>query len=81
MGLREGVDRWENNDESLRPDSSSGQAKTDAELRDQIERVQGEFPGYGYRRLGMPNLLISPPSPRLNKSVALFQQRQETGEC
>jgi putative transposase len=24
----------------------------DAELRDHIERLQGEFPGYGYRRLG-----------------------------
>ena len=26
-------------------------AKTDAELRDRLERIQGEFPGYGYRRL------------------------------
>jgi putative transposase len=25
---------------------------SDAALRDQIERLQGEFPGYGYRRLG-----------------------------
>ncbi len=24
----------------------------DIELRDRIERLQGEFPGYGYRRLG-----------------------------
>jgi len=30
---------------------AAGRAKTDAELRDQIERIQGEFPGYGYRRL------------------------------
>jgi putative transposase len=29
-----------------------GQARRDAELRDQIERIQGEFSGYGYRRLG-----------------------------
>lgn len=27
------------------------QGRSDAELRDHIERVQGEFPGYGYRRL------------------------------
>ena len=26
--------------------------RSDVELRDQIERLQGEFPGYGYRRLG-----------------------------
>ena len=26
--------------------------RSDTELRDQIERLQGEFPGYGYRRLG-----------------------------
>lgn len=26
--------------------------RNDAELRDHIERLQGEFPGYGYRRLG-----------------------------
>ncbi len=26
--------------------------RSDALLRDQIERLQGEFPGYGYRRLG-----------------------------
>lgn len=31
---------------------ADGRAKTDAELRDRIERLQGEFPGYGYRRLG-----------------------------
>ena len=30
----------------------AGRAKTDTELRDRIERIQGEFPGYGYRRLG-----------------------------
>jgi len=29
-----------------------GQARSDAELRDLIERRQGEFAGYGYRRLG-----------------------------
>jgi len=29
-----------------------GQARNDAELRDHIERIQGEFAGYGYRRLG-----------------------------
>ena len=29
-----------------------GQASSDAELRDHIERIQGEFAGYGYRRLG-----------------------------
>ncbi len=29
-----------------------GQASSDAELRDHIERIQGEFSGYGYRRLG-----------------------------
>ncbi len=34
-----------------KPKSNPGQAKADAELRDQIERIQGEFPGYGYRRL------------------------------
>jgi putative transposase len=28
-----------------------GQASSDAELRDHIERIQGEFAGYGYRRL------------------------------
>ena len=28
------------------------QASNDAELRDHIERIQGEFAGYGYRRLG-----------------------------
>lgn len=28
-----------------------GQACSDAELRDHIERIQGEFAGYGYRRL------------------------------
>ena len=32
--------------------NAGGQAKTDAELRDHIERIQREFPGYGYRRLG-----------------------------
>jgi hypothetical protein len=32
--------------------NAAGRAQTDAELRDQIERIQGEFPGYGYRRLG-----------------------------
>jgi len=26
--------------------------RSDAELRDHIEWLQGEFPGYGYRRLG-----------------------------
>jgi putative transposase len=26
--------------------------RSDAELRDHIDRLQGEFPGYGYRRLG-----------------------------
>jgi putative transposase len=35
-----------------KPKSDAGQAKTDTELRGQIERIQGEFPGYGYRRLG-----------------------------
>lgn len=30
---------------------AAARAKTDAELRDQIERIQGAFPGYGYRRL------------------------------
>ena len=29
-----------------------GEARSDAELRDHIERIQGEFSGYGYRRLG-----------------------------
>jgi putative transposase len=29
-----------------------GQAQSDACLRDHIERIQGEFAGYGYRRLG-----------------------------
>jgi putative transposase len=29
-----------------------GWIRSDAELRDHIERIQGEFPGYGYRRLG-----------------------------
>lgn len=29
-----------------------GQARIEAELRDHIERIQGEFSGYGYRRLG-----------------------------
>jgi putative transposase len=29
-----------------------GQARSDTELRDHIERIQGEFSGYGYRRLG-----------------------------
>ena len=29
-----------------------GQTRSDAELRDDIERIQGEFSGYGYRRLG-----------------------------
>ena len=29
-----------------------GQSGSDAELRDHIERIQGEFSGYGYRRLG-----------------------------
>jgi putative transposase len=29
-----------------------GQARSDAELRDHIERIQGDFSGYGYRRLG-----------------------------
>jgi putative transposase len=28
------------------------QARSDAELREHIERIQGEFSGYGYRRLG-----------------------------
>jgi putative transposase len=28
------------------------QARRDAELRDHIDRIQGEFAGYGYRRLG-----------------------------
>ena len=28
------------------------QAHSDAELRDHIERIQGEFSGYGYRRVG-----------------------------
>ena len=28
------------------------QARSDAELRDHIERIQGEFAGYGYRRVG-----------------------------
>ena len=28
------------------------QASSDAELRDHIEQIQGEFSGYGYRRLG-----------------------------
>jgi putative transposase len=32
--------------------SNPRQAETDTELRDRIERIQGEFPGYGYRRLG-----------------------------
>lgn len=31
---------------------AASRLKTDAELRDRIERIQGEFPGYGYRRLG-----------------------------
>jgi putative transposase len=31
---------------------TAGRLKTDAELRDHIERIQGEFPGYGYQRLG-----------------------------
>ena len=31
--------------------NAARQAKTDAELKDHIERIQGEFPGYGYRRL------------------------------
>jgi hypothetical protein len=31
---------------------AGGRAKTDTELRDRIERIQGEFPGYGYRQLG-----------------------------
>ena len=29
-----------------------GKAGGDAELKEHIERIQGEFPGYGYRRLG-----------------------------
>jgi putative transposase len=29
-----------------------GRSSNDAELRDHIERIQGEFAGYGYRRLG-----------------------------
>lgn len=29
-----------------------GRVSRDAELKDHIERIQGEFPGYGYRRLG-----------------------------
>jgi putative transposase len=29
-----------------------GRASREAELKDHIERIQGEFPGYGYRRLG-----------------------------
>jgi len=28
------------------------QENQDRELRDHSERLQGEFPGYGYRRLG-----------------------------
>jgi putative transposase len=32
--------------------SGEGPAQRDAELRDHIERIQGEFLGYGYRRLG-----------------------------
>ena len=28
------------------------QACRDAELKDHIDRIEGEFPGYGYRRLG-----------------------------
>jgi putative transposase len=35
-----------------KPKTTARRAKTDAELRDQIEQIQGEFPGYGYRRLG-----------------------------
>jgi len=31
---------------------AEGQASSDAELRDHIERIQEEFAGYGYRRLG-----------------------------
>ena len=31
---------------------SEDQERQDAFLREQIERLQGEFPGYGYRRLG-----------------------------
>ena len=29
-----------------------GRIRSDAELRDHIERIQGEFTGYGYRRPG-----------------------------
>ncbi len=32
--------------------NSDRQSRSDAELRDHIERIQGEFSGYGYRRLG-----------------------------
>jgi len=32
--------------------NSNRQSGSDAELRDHIERIQGEFSGYGYRRLG-----------------------------
>jgi hypothetical protein len=31
---------------------AAGRPKSDTALRDQIERIQGVFPGYGYRRLG-----------------------------
>lgn len=33
-------------------DNGDGHALQDAEIKGHIERVQGEFPGYGYRRLG-----------------------------
>ena len=32
--------------------AGDGWASRDAELKDHIERIQEEFPGYGYRRLG-----------------------------
>jgi putative transposase len=35
-----------------RPKAVDQQARRDAELRDHIERIQGEFLSYGYRRLG-----------------------------
>ena len=30
---------------------AASRVRSDTELRDHIERIQGEFPGYGYRRL------------------------------
>jgi transposase InsO family protein len=35
-----------------RPQSDPERERQDGLLREQIERLQGEFPGYGYRRLG-----------------------------